>query len=369
MIIAINALGPSRFKAGIGNYVVNIITKLAKLDKKNKYIIYTSKKNADFFQSDNINFNVKDIGFFSKNRMLRIFWEQFLLPISLIKNNVDLLHSPGFVCPIIKTCKSVITIHDMTFFSHPKVHTWFKRIYFPIMIYLSSKVCNKIISVSNYTTNETKKYLKISGQKIITIHESFNESLLQVKDYKENSYNKYSIDSDYLLFVGTLEPRKNIKSIILSLDKIKNQNIKLVIVGKKGWMYKEMFSLIQNLKLENRIIFTGYVPDNELGLLFENAKIFIYPSLFEGFGIPILEAMYFNCPVITSNLSSMPEVAGKAAVLVDPYNISELVDAINNILSSKGYRQKLIQEGRKNIKKFSWEKTAKKTLKVYESLK
>ena len=370
MKIAINTLGPSKLKAGVGNYVTNLIRELANLDTSNTYLIYTSKENKKYFKTNNKRLIIKDIGLFSLNKPIRVLWEQLVLPFSLLWNKIDVLHSPGFVCPIIKTTKSVVTIHDMTFFSHPKVHTFFKRIYFPLMITLSLWVSNKTISVSNNTTKDISKYVRINKKKVSTIYESFNQlSMPEHTSTDEFLRNRYNIHSKYLLFVGTLEPRKNIKSIIIALSKIKDKKVKLVIVGGKGWMYDDLFSVLKKLKLEDRVIFTGYVPDEELGSFYRNAEGFIYPSFYEGFGIPILEAMYFGCPVITSNISSMPEVAGDAAILINPKSINELTDAIDTLLSNAKLRKDMIKKGLSNVKRFSWERMARETLNVYESLR
>ncbi|RLC50643.1 MAG: hypothetical protein DRH79_07315 [Candidatus Cloacimonadota bacterium] len=369
MKIAINALGPSKVKAGIGNYLANLITELSIIDKENRYIIFASSQNMHFYGNKNRNFKIIDIGFWAKNKLLRILWEQLILPFNIIDFKADILFSPGFVCPLYKTSKNVTVIHDMTFFSHPYVHTFFKRIYFPFMIKQAVKKSEKIIAVSNNTRKEIIKYTHIAKEKIaVTLLAANKFSVAEIADEKKFLKEKYGIDSDYLLFVGMIEPRKNIRLIIDSFNKIEDDNLKLVIVGQKGWMTEELFERIGADDLERRVIFTGFVPDEELSVFYKNARVFLYPSLYEGFGIPVLEAMSEGCPVITSNISSLPEVAGDAAILINPENSDELSDAINKISNNSKYREELIEKGFDNVKKFSWEKTAEQTLSIFEEV-
>ena len=369
MKIAINALGPSKVKAGIGNYLANLISELSIIDKENRYIIFASSNNILFYRNENKNFKIVDIGFWANNKLLRILWEQLILPLHVVDYKADILFSPGFVCPLVKTSKNVTVIHDMTFFSHPYVHTFFKRIYFPFMIKQAVKKSEKIIAVSNNTRKEIIKYTHIAEEKIaVTLLAANKFPVAEIADEKKLLKEKYGIDSDYLLFVGMIEPRKNIRLIIDSFNKIEDDNLKLVIVGQKGWMTEELFERIGADNLEKRVIFTGFVPDEELSVFYKNARTFLYPSLYEGFGIPVLEAMSEGCPVITSNISSLPEVAGDAAILIDPENSKELSDAINKISNDSKYREELTEKGFDNAKKFSWEKTAKQTLSIFEEV-
>ena len=369
MKIVINALGPSKVKAGIGNYLSNLINKLSIVDKKNKYIIFASSENKIFYKTQNKNFFIIDIGFWGRNNLLRIFWEQLILPVKLLEHKADILFSPGFVCPLIKAVKYITVIHDMTFFSHPQVHTFFKKLYFPFMIKRSVKRSEKIIAISYNTKKEIIKYIKIPPEKIVVTHLSANKfSKSNIKDEKKFLSEKYNIKSEYLLFVGMIEPRKNLDLIIEAFKKFSDKTIKLVIVGKKGWMVDDLFEKIKLKNLDEQIIFTGFVPDNELEIFYKTAKVFLYPSLYEGFGIPVLEAMTTGCPVITSNISSLPEVAGDAAILIDPENSEELSDAVNKLINDVKIREELVKKGFENTKKFSWKKTAKQTLLVFEEV-
>lgn len=367
MKIAINTLGPSSLKTGIGNYVVNLVNWLARLDTINEYCILSNESNSAFFDVKNKNFHTIVLPKYTKIKILRIFWEQLRLPFLLKKMNIDLLHSPGFVAPLIKTTKSVVTIHDMTFFSHQEKHTKSKVWYFKNMIPLSAKRADAIIADSDNTKKEISKYLEIPRSKITTVYLGVSKEFKQInkKNARAILRKKYSIENKFILFVGMIEPRKNLLKLVDAFLHIKVPLLKLVIVGQKGWHTKELFETIKELNLENEVLFPGYVPDGDLVLFYNAAEVFVYPSLYEGFGIPVLEAMACGCPVVTSNVSSLPEIAENAALLVNPLNVNELAKSVHKILKDSTIRDALINRGLRRAKEFTWDKTAHKTLDVY----
>ncbi len=367
MNVSLNTLGPSKLKAGVGNYVYQLVWMLAKIDNKNQYYVIVNKDNANLFQIKKKNFHIIKAPNFTTTRILRILWEQTGLSLLCWRHKIDILHSTGFVAPLFLPCKSVVTIHDMTFFSHPEYHEISKIRYFRALIPRSARKAAAISADSENTRREITKYLGISSGKIKTIHLAGNPSCVQVekKEAKQLLKNKYSISSEFILFVGTIEPRKNIAGLIDSYAKAKVAE-KLVIVGKKGWMYEEIFVKIKKHKIEEKVIFTGFVPEEDLKFFYSAAELFIYPSFYEGFGLPILEAMQCGCPVITSNISSVAEIAGDAAVLIDPHK--DFSNEIKLLLADKNKQEELRQKGFKQAKKFSWEKCAGETLELYTNI-
>lgn len=365
MKIAINTLGPSRIKVGIGNYIVNLVNGLQNLDKNNRYLIFVAEKNKDMFEKAE-NFRFRKIGFFSGNRILRIVWEQIILPFTLLINKVDVLHSPGFVSPIFKTTKQILTIHDMTFFTHPQFHLKSKIRYFQKMIPVSAKKADMLVVDSENTKQDIINILKINPEKIKTVYLGTN--FKKQTKAKEWITQKYGIIAPFILFAGMLEPRKNIPNLIRAFAGLAPEiSHSLVIVGKNGWVFEEIFELVERLNLKERIIFTGYIPDDDLQYFYSAADCFVYPSYYEGFGIPVIEAMACGCPVITSNNSSLKEIAGDAALLINnPDNASEIAKKIKKIILNKRLRETLNQKGLKKIKEFSWKKTAEKTLEAYK---
>ncbi len=371
MQIAINTLGPSKLKAGIGRYVSNLVNDLAKIDDKNKYFIFVNEDNFEWFANiTNSNFKIIKLSNYSKIKFMRVLWEQFILPLYCVTKKIDLLHSPGFTLPFIKTCKQAVTIHDMTFFNYPEHHTFLKRIYFPMMIKHAAKRADLIFADSENTKQDIIKILKVKPDEIQTVHLGVEDIFFEKRNEKETKriLSKYNINKKYLLFVGTIEPRKNIATLISAFAKLPREDLDLVICGKLGWMYDEIFSLIKKEGISEQVKLLGFVPDEDLPSLYANSEVFVYPSFYEGFGLPVIEAMASGCPVITSNLSSTKEIAGESAMLIDPNDQEELIQAIKNLLANDKMRQNLIKKGRLRAKEFTTLATAEKTLRAYQSM-
>ncbi len=364
MNIAINTLGTSSLKVGTGRYAVNLIKELQLISKKTNYFIFVNDLNKDYYKS-NKNFKLINVGRFGSNNFFRIFWEQFILPFKLKKLSISVLHSLGFVSPIIKTTKQIVTIHDTTFFTHSEHHTLLKRIYYKFIIPLCARKADLISADSENTKQDIIKLFKIDANKIKTIHLGVEE--IFKKQVNNSVLKKHNINKDYILFVGMIEPRKNIPNLIKAFSQIR-KDLQLVIVGKKGWHYEEIFKLVEDSDLKQRIIFTGYVSDEELVHIYSSAKVFVYPSFYEGFGLPVLEAMACECPAITANISSMKEIAENAAILINPNSVKDIKNAVEKILSNTTLRNELIKKGLKRAKEFTWKNTAKKSLECYEFL-
>lgn len=374
MKIAIDATILRNQNTGTGFYIINLITGLMLHDKKNEYIIFGDKNIIQkFLKIDKKNFKIKNIKF--KNRVFRVLWQWFFLSHFLKKQNAELLHSTNYITPLFKNnLKVIVTIHDMTFFIFPKKFTIVKRLFFKYMVPVFVKKADYVITVSENTKKDILKYLHISDKKVFVTYESYHIGYDDEsgKKNKNEVLKKYNLKNDYLLFVGMIEPRKNIISILKAFIELDEELDKdLVIVGKKGWYYKEIeqfMNNIQNKILKNKIIFTGFVPEQELVYLYQNASIFLYPSLYEGFGIPPLEAMASGIPVITSNTSSLPEVVGDAALLIDPNNYLELKDAIKFLNENYEKRMTMSARGKERAKIFSLNNFVQNTLSVYEKV-
>ena len=271
-------------------------------------------------------------------------------------------------------CKVVVTFHDMTFFLYPKKHIFIKRIFFKLFIYISSWRANRLIAVSNNTKKDIIKFMHINNGKIDVVYEIIDSKYHPIKNKSAilKVKKKYKIFNKFILYVGTLEPRKNIVNLIQAYYKLISKNNvthQLVIVGKKGWHYQEIFKIVTKLNLNKgreRIVFTGYVSEEELPFLYNAADVFVYPSLYEGFGIPPLEAMACGVPVISSNLSSIPEVIGEAGILINPYNIQDIYQTLYKLLNDDKLKKELKSKGLKRAQEFSSEKLANETIKVYK---
>ena len=272
------------------------------------------------------------------------------------KIDSGILHAPTPVTPMWRKpkCKLIVTVHDLTPLQFPHYHNLRRRIYFRTILRQVIRIADEIISVSHSTKDDILSYFSLPADKISVIHQSS-----EMQPRYEKLPAKYGIDEDYILYVGTVEPRKNLLRLMDAYNQLKT-DVKLVIVGAYGWKNKAVYE-----EKNPNIVFTGYVPEEDLPVFYTNAKFFIYPSMYEGFGIPILEAMNCHCPVITSNISSMPEVAGDAALLVDPYSVEEIKNAMAKLLQDDDLRRRMIAAGVERAKNFSWKKTAEKTIAVY----
>ena len=356
-------------KSGVGFYVLNLLRALADIDKEDIFHIFSKKEDAlllDFAVD-----NFRTIQCSMDNRLLRLWWEQAVLPRHMARNKLDVFHSPHYTIPLKCRIPTVTTFHDMTFFSHPEVHERSKVIFFQRMIRLAADRASAIIAVSESTKKDTVRFLGLPEDRIDVVYEGVDTDFyhpLGETDGLEPVRAKYGLEKDFILFVGTLEPRKNIAGVIEAFSKVVREAKKeynLVVAGTKGWNYQSVFELVQRLNIEQEVIFTGYVPEEELPRLFNAASVFVYPSFYEGFGIPPLEAMACGTPVVTSSISSLPEVVGDAGLLVDPNSSDAIADAILRILTDDGLRRELTKKGVERAKLFSWQKAADETLAIY----
>lgn len=336
-------------KAGIGWYSYHLIKNLIKIDEENKYILYgccIKKYRVKYilkkeFETGNFCISLK---FFS-NKIYN-YTVQTFLPIEFFFGKFDIIHTLHPFSPLNIFGKQVITIHDLTPIINPD---WFLPLHsqkFRFIISKAIKRVDKIIAVSYSTKNDIIKHFKINPEKIEVVYLASDEIYRPVsdKEKKENIKRKYGIKNKYLLFVGTIEPRKNVARLIDAFIKIKEKfpEYQLVLCGQIGWkkeiFYKKMAEIPEKFKKD--IILTGYVPITDMPYIYNGCDVFIYPSLYEGFGLPVLEAMSCGVPVITSNISSLPEVVGDVGILINPYSIDELVSAIDSVLSNKDKRYK-----------------------------
>jgi glycosyltransferase involved in cell wall biosynthesis len=372
MKIAIDLIQIPTKLAGVGFYMENLVKNLLAIDRDNEYVLFVRRGTIKYFlvKQRNISYVISP----DYPLIIRVIWEQLVLPLRLLLAGCQVLHSPHYTTPLLGWWfKRVVTFPDMTFFLFPEVHVKWKIGYFQKMTRLSARLADKIISISYSTTKDIKKILHVPDRRIATTQLAVAEAYRPITDKVRigRTLQKYLINGEYLLYVGTLEPRKNItnmvKAYMLLPQKMRDQ-YKLVITGKKGWHYQELFALIESSADRENIICTGYVAENELPDIFNGARLFVYPSIYEGFGIPVLEAMACGVPVITSNVSSMPEVLGDAGILIDPGKPAEIGAAIEKVLTDNVLSDKMRCEGVKQAQKFSWRKCAAETLAVYEEV-
>lgn len=364
--IALDCRWVSGDSGGIRQYTLNLVKNLSLIDKANEYfLIYDDVKTRELLEanirnSGNFHFYFLNCGPFS-------LLNQVVLPIKLNRQKINVFHSPNFMMPLFagKGCKTVITIHDLIPFLFPEMCAQSKKVkalpvFKKLISYVAGKT-DKIITDSNNSQKDILRVFSLPESKVKVIYIGISDC------YRVDKNNLAK--KNFLLYVGRQDPSKNLLGIIKAFARLKNRdNYQLVITGKKDNRYPEPYSLVSRMNLEKEIVFTGVVSGEELFRLYNSAALFVFPSLYEGFGLPPLEAMACGCPVITSNTSSLPEVVGDAGVLVNPYDVNELAKAMERVLEDGDLREKLIKKGLERVKLFSWQKAASQTLEVYESL-
>jgi len=371
MRIGIDATALPPQPVGAGNYIIQLIRALASLNVNDEFVIFAHQKGHAL-----INLPEKDsfewIIFEDRNPGSRLIWEQTLFPQLVKKSGVNLLHSLHYTRPMKLPCASVVTFHDMTFFLYPELHTRAKRLFFPLAIRASARRADALIAVSESTRQDVIRVLGISPEKIITIQSGVDPAFRPINDTvaKGKIAEKYDLPERFILYVGLIEPRKNLPMLISAFKRLidSGEDYKLVLVGRYGWMYEELLKQINNLDLEGMIHFTGYVSQEDLPLVYNLSSLFVYPTIYEGFGLPVLEAMACGVPVITTDVSSLPEIVGEAGMLVPVNDVKALYGAMIEVLRDEDLRRKMINKGIQRAAKFTWEQTAKLTFQVYQQV-
>jgi glycosyltransferase involved in cell wall biosynthesis len=383
MKIAVDLTQIPANKTGIGIYALNLVREIIRLNNRTGIFTFYFFAQDDDDQWKQL---IEDSGrcrlvtiksrFFRK-LVLRFVFEQVLFPRKCRELNIDAIFSFHYTMPYLTRIKRVVTIPDMTFYLFPHMHQVSKRLYFKSLIPISLKKSDKIVTISESTKNDLlKRFDHIPPGKIEVIHLGVNGVNMNTpRGHLPDCLSRYGLTGKkYFLYVGTLEPRKNIPGIIeafnrvITADKKYKNNYKLVIAGQKGWFYQKIFETVKKYQLEESVVFTGYVNLELKQALFANAFLFVYPSFYEGFGLPVLEAMAWGVPVITGNVSSLPEVAGDAALLIDPRQWQEIAEAMLKLLSDRSLYETMSKQSREQAQKFSWQTTARKTLELFASI-
>lgn len=311
--------------------------------------------------------------FTSEKISRQVFWRLFFdLPWQTFRQKLDLLHTQ-YHLPIVSKCPAVITLHDVSFLRYPglipKREFWKMK----FSVAYAVKKAKKVITVSEFSKKEILDLYKLKPEKVTVVYNGISQNFRPApRENKETVLRKYGITKPYIFSVASLHPRKNfvrlIKAFVSLCGAQEGFDYNLVLGGKKLWLYNETIAAASKNPYKNRIILTGYLPEKELVSLYSFADVFVYPSLYEGFGFAPMEAMACGCPVVTSRTSSLPEVTGEAAILVDPYSVDEIAKGILKVLKTPDLRQRAQENSLKQAQKFTWLAAAEKTLGVYEEV-
>lgn len=351
--------------AGPEYYSLNLIQSIAKINSPTggvRYVLYLRPGQKVNFQLPH-NFEAKIIN-------LRYLWTQVGLAVETIFRPPDVLFIPAHTLPLLTRIfrprtKIVVTVHGLEGKFLPQTGRFLSHIYRNWSISWAVRFADKLIAVSDSTKEDIIKTYHINTNKIQVIQEGVN-----LKWFKKClNISKYTTTyGDYILFVGTVQPRKNLVRLIEAFSKLRDRKIKLLIAGKLGWLYEDIVSAPKRFSVESRVIFLGRVGDRDLPGLYKGAKLFVLPSVTEGFGLPVLEAQAAGVPVVCSNTGALPEVAGKGAFFINPLSTDSIKEGLEEVLTKKTLRNRLVREGLANAAKFSWENTAYNTLKLFNGI-
>lgn len=367
------------FKTGIGWYTYNIIKKIIQTNPQNSFEVnifdlLNKRKSLEHIPKlfDNPeNLSIRKCSIMHHGVYIRNLNTLGLIPYNLFFNSkADIYHFFNFIIPPKIKGRVVNTVYDMVFIRYPE--TMNKPTYniHKKNLKRSCQDADVILTISENTKKEIVEFMGVSPDKIEIAYPAVDRNIFYPnKDYKLIK-EKYNINNEYILYFGTIEPRKNISSIVKAFKIVseKNKDISLVLAGREGWMYEEVFSLVKELGLEEKVIFTGYVPEENVSALYSCALAFVFPSLYEGFGIPPLEAMACGTPVIVSNTSSLPEVTGDAGILVNALDVENIAHEMGRLIEDNSLQSQCAEKGLIQAQKFSWDDSAKKVMDMYKKL-
>lgn len=359
-------------RVGSNQYAFELLKAIYELDHKNQYTIFLPTLPLSDLPPVRYNWHYKICG-------PKKFWNLFGLPLALFrqKPKVDLVFNPGHYCPLIFPAPLVVTIMDLGYLRFPRHFT--KKIYWKLKFWtaLSIKRAKHLLTISQATKNDIIRYYRIDSKKITVSYPGYDKNkfdikILRYKDIKRVK-EKYGIKGKYLLFLSTLKPSKNVEGLLKAVEilvgsqelgvRTQYSELKLVIAGRKGWMFEEIFKKVKELNLQDKVIFTDFIEEKEAPILMAGAEVFVLPSFWEGFGIPVVEAMASGTPVVVSNAGSLPEIVGDAGIIVDPYNPESIACGIKKAIEEK---DRLVVKGLKQSRQFNWLNCGKKAIEILE---
>lgn len=377
-------LNPEKGDAiGVGHYTYQLIRHILEIDRENQYVLFfdfrVREKDIKKFSRPNV--KIKFYPFSDYRKYLPGAYNEILGTAILAREHLDVVHttSPMSRIPVSYRGKVIVTVHDLAAYKVPEVFPKLKRARIKTTTSLMIKHADKIIAVSESTKKDIQEIFGTKDETIKVVSSGFDRRLFEEsKVSREKVLEKYGINGDkkYILFLGTIEPIKNITRLLEAFKSFKEDRIKkfgkceyrLVMAGKNGWLAQEYRQITKDLGIAKDVIFTGYIIGDELVPLFHNADFFVMPSLYEGFGMTVLEAFATGTPAIVSGVSSIPEVAGDAALMVDPMKAESIAEAMERFASDDNLKQEFRQKGLKQVEKFDWIKCARETLEIYKSI-
>jgi glycosyltransferase involved in cell wall biosynthesis len=375
MRIALNAqllsFSASYRQAGISRLIHATIQGLQTVDHENDYTVYVGDRRIPPDYLTNTHWQMASARLPTGNRIVRILWEQLVLPWAVLRQRADMLHALAFAGPLVGRCPLVVTVYDASFLLFPAAFNRLNRWYLGTITPLSVRKARRVIAISESTKRDLVRLTGVPADRVTVVYPGLEPDIRRVTDAAavREFRRRHKLPDHFVLYVGTLEPRKNVAALVRAYARLRQRgeiDCPLVLAGGKGWRCDSIFAAIEESGVARDIVLPGYVPHADLPLWYSAADVFVYPSLYEGFGLPVLEAMACGAPVISSTASSLPEVAGDAGVLIDPNDIDALAGAIKQVARSPDLRAALSAQGMARASAFTWERMARQTRAVYE---
>jgi glycosyltransferase involved in cell wall biosynthesis len=352
--------------AGINGYIYHLLRHLPDADAAIDYVAYLYDRS--FVPGAGL--TVERSSWDTRSPSRRIAWEQTSLASA--SRGLDLLHGLAYATPVAAACPTIVSVHDLSFMRFPDAFRRSKRLYLSLLTRLSTRRADRVITGSESTRQDVIALCGVPAKRVVTIPDGVTGAFCPADPQAVAEFRqRRGLPDRFILYLGTLEPRKNVVRLLdayAAWRQTSHEPVSLIVAGGKGWFYETIFARAAELGLGDAVIFPGFVPGDELPWWYRAAEVFVYPSLFEGFGLPPLEAMACGTPTITSNASSLPEVAGTAALLVDPEDTAELTDAIARVLSDQALAAELRAAGPRQAAIFPWSRTAAETAQVYRQV-
>jgi glycosyltransferase involved in cell wall biosynthesis len=364
MRIAIDARKLHDF--GIGTYIRNVLRGLARLDQQTEYIVLCRPEDVEVAGELGPNFRAV-----AESARPYSIGEQFRIPLSLVRELAHLLHEPHYVLPPATRCRAVVTIHDCIHLMFPQYLPGAMAYYYArASMWSAVRKADRILTVSETSKRDILKFFDIPPEKVAVIYNAIDERFLAEPDEEQMDRirQRYQLDHPFLLYVGNIKPHKNLGRLIEAFARVKNSghdDLRLVIVGDQVSRYPPLRQAVHRHRLDKEVRFLGFQPYDTLAVFYRLSRAFVFPSLYEGFGLPPLEAMACGTPVVTSNVSSLPEVAGGAAILVDPYDPASIADGISRAVTDTALRQELVAKGLARARDFSWTQSVAAIHQIY----
>lgn len=369
-LVAINAhllsAGDSYRSAGIAVYVANLLHHLAHTVNGLEYCMLLGDKQvaAEGFYPPAIFSRIP-----TGRPTVRILWEQSVLPWVLRRINADLLHAPAFVGPLLSPCPQVITVHDLSFLRYPEFFRRGNRLYLQTFTGIACRRAAAVIAVSNFTASEVQTLLRVPAAQVHTIYHGVDPRFRPLPRKEVDAFRRaMQLPERFVLYLGTLEPRKNLPQLVRAFARLRDPDLHLVLAGGRGWLYEEVFAEVERLGLGARVHFPGYVAAEAQALWYNAAEAFAYISRYEGFGFPVLEALACGIPTLTAAKTSLPEAGGDGVLMVAPDDETAVTEGLQRLLTDAALRTELRQRGLAHAAHFSWPETARQTAALYRQV-